>query len=118
MMAKLGKPLPELHITVDELSQLDVDDLREILAGIDGPKFITSDSEPGARTFAVLISHDKWKTLNHNVPEVDPHRAKEFFVSGQAYLVIPVERNEHQCWSPLQETGLKIITRKRSKPND
>ncbi len=70
MMAKLGKPLPELHITVDELSQLDVDDLREILAGIDGPKFITADSKRGTKTLAVLISHEKWKTLNHNVPDL------------------------------------------------
>ena len=64
-MSRAGKPLPELHITVDDLGQLHPDDLREFLIGIDGPKFITSDSKRGTKTLAVLISHDKWRKLNH-----------------------------------------------------
>ena len=67
-MGRPGKPLPELHITVDDLSQLHADDLRVLLAGIDGPKFITSDSKRGTKTLAVLISHNKWKRLNHELP--------------------------------------------------
>ena len=110
-MAKPGKPLPELHLPLADLGELSASDLL----AIDGPKFITSDSERGARTHAVLISYNKWKTLNHSLPEVDPHKAKEFFVSGQAYLTIPVERDAYKCWRPVRETGLEIITRKRSK---
>jgi hypothetical protein len=66
-MARPGKPLPELHITVDDLGQLHPNDLRSFLAGIDGPKFITEDSKRGTKTLAVLISHDMWKRLNHGL---------------------------------------------------
>ena len=67
-MARPGKPLPELHITVDDLGQLHPDDLRDLLAGIDGPKFITEDSKRGTKTLAVLISHETWKRVNHGLP--------------------------------------------------
>ena len=60
-MAKQGKPLPEIPIPLADLCKLSASDLL----AIDGPKFITSDSERGARTYAVLISHEKWKRLNH-----------------------------------------------------
>jgi hypothetical protein len=65
-MARLGKPLSALHITVDDLGQLHPADLRGLLAEVDGPKFITEDSKRGTKTLAVLISHAKWKKLNHH----------------------------------------------------
>ena len=61
MGKRSGKPLPSLCIPLAYLGDLSASDLLTI----DGPKFITSDSNEGARTYAVLISHDKWKKLNH-----------------------------------------------------
>ena len=86
-MARAGKPLPELHIPLADLGNLSASDPL----AIDGPKFITSDSERGARTYAVLISHDKWKQLNHRLPNITPDRAGIFFIGDQAYMVLPVE---------------------------
>lgn len=113
-MTKRGKPLPELHIPLADLGKLSASDLL----AIDGPKFITSDSERGARTYAVLISHDKWRTLNHNLPEVDPEKAMPFYVGGNAYVVIPCDEPVGSVFRPKPSTGLDIITRKRSKRND
>lgn len=62
-MTKLKKLLPSIHIPIMDLGKLSAKDLLII----DGPKFITSDSYEGARTFAVLISHDMWKKLNHGI---------------------------------------------------
>ena len=56
--------LPELHIPLADLGSLSASDLL----AIDGPKFITLDSKRGTKTLAVLISHDKWKRLNHGLP--------------------------------------------------
>ena len=77
-----------------------------------GPVFMTY----GEDTVAVLISRNKWRTLNHNVPSVDPHNAQVNFVGGQAYMVIPVVDLGSGIWQATPETGLKIITCKRSKP--
>lgn len=63
-MARLKKLSSNLHIPLADLGDLSASDLL----AIDGPKFITSDSYKGARTFAVLISHEKWKRLNHGIP--------------------------------------------------
>jgi hypothetical protein len=63
-MSKLKKLSPSLHIPLADLVLMSA---SELLA-IDGPKFITSDSYEGTRTCAVLISHDKWKRLNHRLP--------------------------------------------------
>jgi hypothetical protein len=112
-MAKRKKLSPDLHIPLADIPYLSASDLL----AIDGPKFITSDSMEGAKTFAVLISHDKWRTMNHTIPAVSPHRAGVFWVGEQAYLTIPVEqRGGTAVWHPVSETGLEIITRKRSKP--
>ena len=64
---RAGKPLPGLYVTVDDIVQLHPADLRGFLVGIDGPKFITEDSKRGTKTLAVLISHKKWKMLNHGL---------------------------------------------------
>ena len=63
-MSRLKKLSPNLHIPLADLGDLSASDLL----AIDGPMFITSDSFEGARTFAVLISHDKWKRMNHGLP--------------------------------------------------
>ena len=110
----LGKPLPDLHIPLADLGHLSASDLL----AIDGPKFITSDSYEGARTCAVLISHDKWRTLNHALPEVDPNKARPFYVGDAAYVVIPCEPHIGSVLRPKQSTGLEIITRKRSKSDE
>lgn len=110
-MARRGKPTPDLHISVAELRKLRP---AELLA-IEGPKFIMREVVRGHETLAVLISHDKWRTLNHNVPEVDPHNAKVFHVGEQAYLTIPVYRDAYKCWRPLVETGLDIVARPLSR---
>ena len=67
----------------------------------------------------MLISHEKWKMLNHNLPEMDPHKALEFSIGEQRYLTIPVERvpGLGNVVQATRETGLTIITRKRSSPN-
>ena len=105
-MARLGKPLSEIHLTLAGLAHITSADLLSI----DGPKFITSSSKYGARTLAVLISHDKWKTLNHNVPSVNPHKAEAFYVGEQAYMVIPAVDLGGGVYQAKPETGLKIIT--------
>ena len=82
-----GKIHHDLHIPFEKLREISS---AELLA-IDGPKFITRDSKQGRRTLAVLISHDKWRTLNHNLPEVDPHKAKVFYVGDSLYMTIPID---------------------------
>jgi len=62
-MVNLRKLPFHLHIPLANLADLSAGDLL----AIEGPKFITSDSYVGARTFAVLISHDLWKRLNHGL---------------------------------------------------
>lgn len=109
-MSRIRKPVSESHIPLADIGDLSASDLL----AIDGPKFITSDSKRGVRTYAVLISHDKWKTMNRRLPDVNPHKAEVFFVGEQAYLTIPVERDAYKCWRPLPETGLTIITEKSS----
>jgi hypothetical protein len=113
MARRTSKPLPSLHIPLADLPSLSASDLL----AIDGPKFIMSDSEAGCRTCAVLISYDKWKTLNHNTPQVNPHKAEVVFVRKKSYVVISGERDEFKCWRPKKETGMDIINivRKRSK---
>ena len=103
---RAGKPLPpELHIPLADLDRLSASDLL----AISGPRFITSDSEPGARIYAVLISHDKWRTLNHALPEVDPEKARPFYVGNSAYVVIPCEPHIGSVLRPKPSTGLEII---------
>ena len=98
----------DLHIPFAELGELSS---RKLLA-IDGPKFITK----GHKTLAVLISHEKWKIMNHRLPNITPDRAGIFFIGDQAYMVLPVEqRNGHAVWHPTPETGMEIITRPRKK---
>ena len=53
----------DLHIPFEKLGELSS---RKLLA-IDGPKFITKDH----KTLAVLISHEKWKKLNHSFPDLE-----------------------------------------------
>ena len=76
----------DLHIPFAELGELSS---RKLLA-IDGPKFITK----GHKTLAVLISHEKWKIMNHRLPNITPDRAGIFFIGDQAYMVLPVEQRE------------------------
>jgi hypothetical protein len=78
-----------------------------------GPVFMTY----GKDTVAVLISHAKWKHMNHRLPTVDPDKALHFYVDGQAYVVIPCEARIGSVLRPKPSTGLEIITRKRSKRN-
>lgn len=102
-------PLPELDIPLIELGKLSAYDLLSI----DGPKFIVNRSGVGGgATLAVVISHDKWLMLNHHIPTVKRYEVTEFFVGGQAYLTIPVERANPNStiWQAKPETGLKIIT--------
>jgi hypothetical protein len=113
-MARLGKPLAEFHITLAGLAKICAADL----ASIEGPKFITSSSRGGTKTLAVLISHDKWKTLNHNLPQVDSDKALPFYVGNNAYVVIPCEPHIGSVLRPKRSTGLEIITRQRSKRDD
>lgn len=63
-MVALKKLSKNLHIPLADLPNLSA---KDFLA-IDGPRFITSDEYEGARTFAVLISHEMWKRLNHGLP--------------------------------------------------
>lgn len=98
----------DLHILFAELGELSPAKLR----AIDGPKFITK----GHKTLAVLISHDKWRTMNHRLPNIAPDRAGIFFIGDQAYMVLPVEqRDRHASWHPMPETGLEIITKRKTK---
>jgi hypothetical protein len=53
----------DLHIPFEKLGELSP---KKLLA-IDGPKFITKDH----KTLAVLISHDKWRALNHSFPDLE-----------------------------------------------
>jgi len=71
----------------------------------------------GESTVAVMISHAKWKCMNHRLPTVDPDKALPFYVDGQAYVVIPCEAHIGSVLRPKRSTGLEIITRKRSKAN-
>ena len=98
----------DLHIPFEKLGELSS---RKLLA-IDGPKFITK----GHKTLAVLISHEKWKIMNHRLPNITPDRAGIFFIGDHAYMVLPVEqRNGHAVWHPTPETGMEIITRPRKR---
>jgi len=107
------KPLvPELHISVAKLRKMSPADLLSI----DGPKFIMREVVRGNETLAVLISHEKWKTMNHRLPNITPDRAGIFFIGDQAYMVLPVEqRDGHAVWHPTPETGLEIITKPGKK---
>ncbi len=105
----------DLHIPFEKLGDLSAGDLL----AIEGPKFITYKSHRvGQRTLAVLISHDKWRTLSHNVPEVDPHKAKVFYVGDNLYMTIPIDAimvGSAVCEPQARpETGFKI-TRSRKK---
>jgi hypothetical protein len=113
MMARVGKPLSELHIPFTDLSSLSAADLLSI----DGPKFITKDSKRGFKTLAVLISHDKWKELNHGLFDLNPHKASLSIVDDQAYLTIPVKGVSlfPALWQAKPETGLTIITNRKSR---
>ena len=111
-MARKAKLVPDLHVEFEKLGKLTPADLL----AIDGPKFITQDCEQGTATLAVLISHDKWRTLNHGLPDVRPDRVGVFFIGKQAYLQIPVEqRKESAVWHAVPEVGLDIITRRKSR---
>lgn len=107
----------DLHIPFEKLGELSP---KQLLA-IDGPKFITHkcitpENHVGQQTLAVLISHDKWKTMNHRLPNITPNRAGIFFIGDQAYMVLPVEqRDGHAVWHPTPETGLGIITKPGKK---
>jgi predicted transcriptional regulator len=109
---KNGEILPELDIPFADLGKLSVRDLLSI----DGPKFITNrKGAVGGATLAVVISHDKWIMLNHHIPDVKRAAVTEFFVGGQAYLTIPVERDVFKFWRPVAETGLDIVTLKKPR---
>ena len=71
-MARPKKLPREFHVELQDLGSLSAPDLL----AIDGPKFITSDGYEGATIFAVLISHDKWKRLNHGLPAQPRRKAK------------------------------------------
>ena len=77
------------------------------------PVFMTC----GEGTVAVMISHAKWKCMNHRLPTVDPDKALPFYVDGQAYVVIPCEAHIGSVLRPKHSTGLEIVTRKWSKPD-
>jgi len=109
-MARLGKPLAGVHVTLDGLGNLSASDLLSL----DGPKFVTSSSKGGAKTLAVLISPDKWKTLNHNLPDVDSEKTLHFYVGENAYVTIPCDPPIGGVFRPKRSTGLEIITRRRS----
>ena len=113
-MAKKCSAISDLHISLAGLRKLRP---TELLA-IDGPRFIMREVVPGNETLAVLISHDKWRTLNHNMPEVDPHKAKVFYVGDNLYMTIPISAimvGSAVCEPQARpETGFKITrTRKR-----
>jgi len=102
----------DLHVPFEKLSSISVADLL----AIEGPKFITHTSHrAGQQTLAVLISHEKWKTMNHQLPEVDPVKAELFFVDEQAYMVIPAINLGGTVYQAKPETGLKIITERKSR---
>jgi len=98
-----------LKITTDRLKKLTPGEIA--YAGMEGPSFIMY----GEEVKAVLISHDKWKQLNHNLPEVNPEKAVPFYVGEQAYVTIPCEKHIGSVLVPERSTGLEIITQKRSK---
>ena len=107
-MERVKKLVPDLHIPYEKLGELSCADLL----AIDGPKFIVRHR----KTLGVLISHDKWRTMNHRLPNITPDRAGIFFIGDQAYMVLPVEqRDGHAVWHPTLETGLEIITRRKSR---
>lgn len=114
-MVRLRKPLSELHVTLAGLRKMTSADFQ----AIDGPKFVTSSSRHGARTLAVLVSHDKWKILNHNIFDADPHALRLNFIDGQRYVTLPIGPDSNNCWQALPETGLQIVTirwpRKKAK---
>lgn len=118
-MSRRGDVVPDLHISVAELRKLRPADLL----AIDGPKFIMREVVRGNETLAVLISHNKWRMLNHNVPDVNPNEIKEFFVGDQMYLMMPVEcvgscsyriksskKLEVRSW-----TGLEVIEHRKPR---
>jgi hypothetical protein len=92
----------DIHVPYKKLGELSP---AELLA-VEGPKFVTKDH----KTLAVLISHDKWKKLNHGLPNVNPHKVMKFLVGEQNYLVIPVERYGSTLFQAKPETGLMIFT--------
>ena len=109
-MAK-RKPVPSLCIPYAELATLTPADLR----AIDGPKFITRTGTAGVGTLAVLISHDKWRALNHGTPYVNPDQITEYFVGDQAYIIVPVGRGrvEPTVWHNPKESMIQIVTCRR-----
>jgi hypothetical protein len=105
------KIIPSLCIPYADLATLTPADLR----AIDGPKFITRSVRAGIDALAVLISHDKWRALNHGAPYVNPDQITEYFVGDQAYIIVPVGRGrvEPTVWQTPKESMIQIVTRRR-----
>ena len=111
MAKRPGKPLSELHIPLADLGSLSASDLL----AIDGPKFITSDSERGCKTYAVLISHEKWKRLNHGLLDETPRDCGCLFLISHLEFheeeAHPTPKQSYKVWYSCPECG-RLFTMK------